>query len=195
MRWTTPLRDVTEVSCGKALLTGFWVAGIPYPAPLPNRAEIAGWVDELVTPLPGLIHKDLTLPEGVINKDGALLNSQQVKRLLKAEARRFKSRAVAGCYDPHNAFVFYDAEKKPVAFLEICFDCIGSRAFPEDAQCDPDFYALAVLCSELKLPFGGHRNPKDVQAAFDFAVKVKNFPKGKRKPAQIPGIPGLDIGR
>ncbi len=176
------------------LVTASGFAGIPYLTPLPEKLDVSSWVvDFLVSPSEELIREDMTFVNGVINKDGALLSAQQVKRLLKAEARRRAPRGVAGCYSPHNAFVFYNAEKKPVAFLEICFDCIGSRTVPEDAQCDPDFYALAVLCSELKLPYGRHRTPKEVQAAFDFAVNPsKNAPKSKRKHGPIPGIPGFD---
>jgi hypothetical protein len=56
---------------------------------------------------------------------------------------------------PHNAFVFYNAERQPVAFLEICFDCLGDRSQPAvRAEGDPDFIALAKIFSELKLPFG-----------------------------------------
>jgi hypothetical protein len=196
MEWTILLRNATDVG-GQMLSAGLQFAGIPCPAPLPNRVEISEWVDTfLASPSEGMIHKDMTLPEGVINKDGALLNAQQVKRLLKAEARRFRSRGVAGCYSPHNAFVFYDAEKRPVAFLEICFDCIGSRTVPEDAQCDPDFHALAVLFSELKLPLGRPQNPKQVQEAFNFTLGLaKKSPKSKGKPGAIPGIPGLDVAK
>ena len=92
-----------------------------------------------------------------LNPKGTLLSKAQIASLIAAQARRRTERPQAGCYVPHNAFVFYDAHKKPVAFLEICFDCLGSRLSPEDANCDPDFIALAQLCSELKLPFGRHK--------------------------------------
>jgi len=65
------------------------------------------------------------------------------------------NRPKAACYVPHNAFVFYDKEHQPVAFLEICFDCLGDRSGPAlKADGDPDFIALAKIFSELKLPFG-----------------------------------------
>jgi hypothetical protein len=104
-----------------------------------------------------LIQPDMSLTADVINPRGALLSARQVQRLLGAEARRFEDRPVAGCYTPHNAFVFYDARHKPVAYLEICFDCGGHRTLPVDQGCDPDFSELAKICAELKLPTGSRR--------------------------------------
>ncbi len=108
-----------------------------------------------------LIREDLSFVDGVLNPDGALLNASQVKRLLAAHARRLKTETKAGCYYPHNAFVFFDAARKPVAYLEVCFDCTGSRTVPQDEQSGhPDYYALAELCAELKLPFGAYKSAK-----------------------------------
>lgn len=31
------------------------------------------------------------------------------------------------CYDPHNAILFFNKKRKVIAFIEICFDCQGTR--------------------------------------------------------------------
>jgi hypothetical protein len=90
-----------------------------------------------------------------LKKSGALLSADQTARLLAAQQRKVMQRPKAACYVPHNAFVFYDAKRQPVAFLEICFDCLGDRSGPALLlDGDPDFIALAKIFSELKLPFG-----------------------------------------
>jgi len=132
------------------------------PAKTPN-------IDEQV------IRADMSFVEGVIDKEGVVLNADQVKRLLKAETHRFADRPVAGCYMPHNAFVFYNADKKPVAFLEVCFDCLGARTNPVDANCDPDFYALAKICAELRIPFGRHKSVEDFEKG---AAEILGPPPG-----------------
>ena len=101
-----------------------------------------------------VILKDMALKEGVINKDGAELSTEQVKTLLAAVTGKHPEYGVAACYMPHNAFVFYDADKKPVAFVEICFDCRGLRVMPNGATKPVDLVALATIFKELKLPTG-----------------------------------------
>lgn len=92
---------------------------------------------------------------GALKNSGAVLSADQAARLLAAQKRKVMERPRAACYVPHNAFVFYNAKKEPVAFLEICFDCLGDRSGPAlKAGGDPDFIALAKIFSELKLPFG-----------------------------------------
>lgn len=163
--WEYPYEALIRMNFGM-LSTGAGVVGAPLPAIQYSGMEIADWMRPFAQPFAHgwLIRPDMTFAHGVINKDGALLSAKQISRLLRAESRRFQPRAVAGCYSPHNAFVFYDAEKQPVAFLEICFDCMGARASPEDPGFDPDYYALAVLCAELKLPIGiEHTTAKQVR--------------------------------
>ena len=121
--------------------------GVPY-----SEVRAFAWDASLSTD--ELIHADMSFADGVINKEGTPLSEAQVKRLLQAEARRLNQGRTPGCYFPHNAFVFYNAQHKPVAFLEICFDCTVSREYPQDDGADANLVALAMLCDELKLPFG-----------------------------------------
>lgn len=136
-------------------------AGEPWPGVPYAEVRAFAWDGKLQTEQ--LIRHDFTFVDGVINKEGAVLNADQTKRLLTAQARRYKARSHAKCYIPHNAFVFYNAEKKPVAFLEICFDCLGEHSNPADDKSDPDFMALGKICEELKLPFGHHKTLAELQ--------------------------------
>jgi hypothetical protein len=106
----------------------------------------------------------MKLHKGTLKNSGAVLSADQRARLLQAQSRRATPRPQAGCYVPHNAFVFYNAAKQPVAFMEICFDCLGARVAPADEECDPDFIALAKIFSELKLPFGRFKTLEEFRA-------------------------------
>lgn len=180
MKWLTPLENLTKGSC-RMLSIATLFAGIPNPVAPSEETTVFHWVKAFF-PWEELIRDDMTFAAGVINKDGALLNEKQVQRLLKAESRRFQKRGVAGCYFPHNAFVFYDAKGKPVAFLEICFDCMGARAIPEDQGFDPDYPTLAVICNELKLPLGWeNKSVKQVQERFGWLTHSVKMPSSRKK--------------
>jgi hypothetical protein len=128
-----------------------------------------------------LIHDDMSFADDVLNKDGALLSASQVKRLLTAEAHRWKERGKAACYEPHNAFVFFDANHQPVAYLELCLDCLGARTSPRDQECDPDFIALAALCHELKLPFGESKTLKKYRKSVGWVLRGDPLPPAATK--------------
>jgi len=140
-------------------------AAAPWPGVKYTEVRAYAWSDAIPSDIL-LIKPDWSFVDGVLNKEGALLNARQTKSLLAAESRRRIDRGVAGCYAPHNAFVFYNAEKKPVAFLEICFDCFGSRCSPVDEEGDPDFGALATIFSELKLPIGKRASLNEVRESW-----------------------------
>ena len=110
--------------------------------------------------LPGM-----KLAPGVINKEGALLTPEQLHRLRVAVSPPQHSRGVqripvSNCYIPHNAFVFYNAAKTPVAYLEVCFSCLGYTAQPRIPTAVPNYLPLAVIFEELKLPMGPYVTAK-----------------------------------
>jgi hypothetical protein len=112
--------------------------------------------------LPGM-----KLKPGVINKDGAPLTPDQVKRLLAAVIGKHPMHAVAGCHIPHNAFVFYDAARKPVAFIQPCFACLTTRSEPDLGDHYLDIVTLATIFDELNLPMGSYPNLKAFKEHFD----------------------------
>lgn len=120
---------------------------------------------------PSVILPGMKLAPGVINKEGALLNGDQIHRLRVAVSRQPPSRGGRqrilrfNCYNPHNAFVFYDVAKKPVAYLELCFSCLGNTAQPPIASPFPNYLALATIFEELKLPMGPYKTAKAFKKA------------------------------
>jgi hypothetical protein len=89
----------------------------------------------------------------------ALLTPEQLHRLRVAVSPPQHSRGVqripvSNCYIPHNAFVFYNAAKTPVVYLEVCFSCLGYTAQPRIPAAVPNYLPLAVIFEELKLPMG-----------------------------------------
>lgn len=136
-----------------ALLTTATVfAEQPWPKIEFTEVKAYAWpgsleVEEVVLP-------EMKLREGVLNREGAVLTAAEVKALTAAVTGKHKATPIAGCYSPHNAFVFYDAAKKPVAFVEICFTCLGKRIEPAGAAEHIDFNALAHLFTAHQLPLG-----------------------------------------
>ena len=131
-------------------------AGGTWPGVQFTEVRAYAWPGNLETTQ--VILPAMQLKPGVINEDGALLTPDQVKRLLAAVNGKHRAYDQASCFIPHNAFVFYDASKKPVAYLEICFACMGTHAEPKTPKRSTDLIALAKIFDELKLPLGAYPN-------------------------------------
>jgi len=129
-----------------------------------------------------VILPDKSLMPGVLNKQGAPLTREQVKHLRAAVTGKHSDLPVAACYVPHNAFVFYDASKKPVAFVEVCFTCLGYRAEPKTDAENFDLLALAKIFGEHRLPMGEYRDFQSFRKAFGTIVNDK-------LPKEAPRIP------
>lgn len=129
------------------------------PAPSPSMPATSSW--------PGVAYLEVRayyssepfsdpfmqggIPDQVDDKDGALLNRDQERRLISAVIANVGPYEVFGCWYPRHAFVFYDPLGKPVAEVDICFECMIVEGGPSDA---PDVGALAELASDLGLPLG-----------------------------------------
>jgi hypothetical protein len=99
------------------------------------------------------IVKNGRLSRTILKKQGVTLSSEQVKALLAAvTGERQRPETQIMCFDPRHAFVFFDTAKKPVAWVELCFECWGARAEPHPKGQVYDIDALAKLASDLKLP-------------------------------------------
>jgi hypothetical protein len=109
----------------------------------PNSPKVTGGI------LPGM-----KLQDGVLNREGQVLTAAEVKLLTAAVTGKHPVVSIAACYVPHNAFVFYDAAKKPVAFIEVCFACLRWRTEPAGAAPNVDLAALARLFTAHQLPMG-----------------------------------------
>jgi hypothetical protein len=118
-----------------------------------------------------LILEDKSFVPGVINPEGAFLTPEEVKQLFAAITGRHQGYFGLTCYLPHNAFVFYDAAKKPVAFYEVCFTCLGHRAEPRKGlAANINFPALAAIFAAHKLPFGSGKDAAEFKKRFDSSL-------------------------
>jgi hypothetical protein len=122
------------------------------------------WPDDKETD--AVILAGMKLKDGVINKEGSVLTPAQVEKLLSAVTGKHPPHRIAKCHIPHNAFVFYDASKTPIAYVEICFKCLSYRTEPDGAAQAFDLVALASIFHEHKLPMGEYEDLPSFEAAF-----------------------------
>ena len=143
--------------------------GVPF-------SEVRAYAWPADTQEEAVILPDKSLLPGVLNENGALLTSKEVQRLRNAVTGRHADHPIMACYTPHNAFVFIDAKKKPVAFVEVCFTCLMYRAEPAGVAQNFDLLALAGIFSAHKLPMGEYRDLQSFRKAFTAAVKDNPLP-------------------
>jgi len=99
------------------------------------------------------ISKDGKLHQGVINTGGAVLDASQVQKLQDVFQKEPDRLIMAGCYSPHHAFVFFDAQDKVVAHLSICFGCgTYSSSDRSNSKSSLSFRKAVILVKELGLP-------------------------------------------
>ena len=86
----------------------------------------------------------------VVYREGVTLTAEQVDQLRDAVTHGTNETA-AMCFNPRHAFVFYDGDDQPVAWLEVCFECSDYFSSPviEDP---PNYGRIRALCVELGLP-------------------------------------------
>lgn len=119
-----------------------------------SEVRAFAWPDDKTTE--AVILKGMSLKERAINPEGAALTPVQTKALIKAVTGKHPDYPVAMCHIPHNAIVFYDKAKNPVAFVEICFGCSTHRIEPKGAARNIDLLAVAAIFDAHKLPMGQH---------------------------------------
>lgn len=101
---------------------------------------------------------DITFPDGslsrgVIHATTVRLDADQTKELMILLSTDSKDEPdEVECYDPHHAFVFYDADWKVVASIDICFFCAEFSSRPTRAPAQIDLGALEEFCGEIGLP-------------------------------------------
>ena len=128
--------------------------------PAIRYGEVRGYIYNLDGQTGVPIVKNGRLDNSVLNSNGARLTASQVERLLNAVAQPHPKHPVMRCYFPRHAFVFYDGASRPVAFLEICFECFGYRTSPPLSHFF-DLKALNQLCRDVGLPI--LQNARDYQ--------------------------------
>ena len=178
------------ICLGILLLSAFNLfAKAPWPGVEYSEVRAYAWPNDKDTR--AVILPGIKLKPGAINQDGAVITADQTKRLLAAVTGNYPEHAVANCYIPHNAFVFYDAEKMPVAYVEVCFTCLSTVIKPGGSAEWPDLVSLATIFDELKLPMGDYADLKAFKAHFQSAPAIKSAaPETKQAvPEAAPGGP------
>ena len=91
---------------------------------------------------------------GVMDPRGVKLSPGQVDRLMKAITISQPRGDRSPCYQPHHAFVFYDAKGRVAAVFEMCFGCNRQKSWPLGIPEYINRQALWDLTAELGLPLG-----------------------------------------
>jgi hypothetical protein len=138
------------------------LAGEPWPAVkyAEARAYYYNEKGEAAAPLV----KDGKLHPTVVNRGGTEVPPALLKSLLEIlNSKKFESLGPA-CYTPRHGVVFYDRDKKIVAFYEVCFACTLQRSEPDGVAPLTDLAAVADIFEKLKLPLGPEgKTAKDVR--------------------------------
>jgi hypothetical protein len=103
-----------------------------------------------------------TLNPSIHNSDGALLDSDQTKKLsdyLNGDYNDSDLIESSDCYVPHHGFVFYKKDSI-VGHVSICFECNQVRAFPKGSKLD-EVTKLEFLFSQLDIPVNPEDFPRD----------------------------------
>jgi hypothetical protein len=107
-----------------------------------------------------IVFPDKSLHRGIIRSTTSRLIPKQITELRKILSTEWEGESgESDCYDPHHAFVFYDAEWKPVAWIDICFLCEGFTSHPAGVREKIDLDSLHKLLEEIGLPI--HENSQD----------------------------------
>ncbi len=142
----------------------------PWPGVEFSEVRAYAWEGKLAPDL--VILPDMKLAKGVTDDKGAALTPDEIKSLRAAVTGKHPAYSQAFCYSPRHAFVFYDAEGKPTAFVEVCLECMGHRIEPDGASEKIDLVALAAILDAHKLPLGSFADLAAFKKAFkDWSAK------------------------
>jgi hypothetical protein len=98
------------------------------------------------------VFPDGSLHKGIIQSTTVRLNQQQQERLFKTITSPIEFEESEDDHIPHHAFVFYDASRKPVAWISVSLE-FGNYTF--SSKNAPEYVRmkeLSALCTELKMP-------------------------------------------
>jgi hypothetical protein len=133
------------LACGPLAAASSW--------PAKSYVEVRAYAYNAGGDIAQPIVKKGRLDRSVVNKRGVVLTPEQANRLIAAvTGKRPEPEWVAACFNPRHAFVFYDTDRKPIAWVELCFECGNAEAEPYQKGQVYDVSALENLARELKLP-------------------------------------------
>jgi hypothetical protein len=161
------------------LFTVRCLAGDSWPDVKFTEVRAYAWPDDTSTR--AVVLEGMKLKPGAVNPEGALLTVEQTRSLLASVTGKRSGYSTFACHIPHNAFLFYDESKKPVAFVEICFGCFNHRSSPQGSAAWLDLVSLAAIFDAHKLPMGEYADLAAFKARYDERERVrKEFEEEQR---------------
>lgn len=124
------------------------------PWPPANFTHVVAYVYDDTQDPRGItpVFEDGSLHKGIIRSTTTRLSKEQTKTLVEAVSQTVEFHESEDCYYPHHAFVFYDANWKPLGWFAVCWECgnyeASSKKFPEYIDLKP----IRKLNTELGLP-------------------------------------------
>ena len=114
------------------------------------RAYRTNWADEFGREL--ILTEKGELNVNRIPQKGVALNAKQMAKLNQVITGKHPEQPSASCFNPHHAFVFFDAEGKILGRIDICFKCGNYNSSHRGFSSSLDFQGLRELFGELDIP-------------------------------------------
>lgn len=136
-----------------------------YPFNIASQVQMVGY-DGLIRMCADSFYVAMEGPYGYIDvpiKERRMLTASQVDSLTNilynyGYAYKPKVYRTIECYDPHNAIVFLDKNGKPLAFMELCFECKNTTQSDEKISlgdmCDQKLDMLKQLFRQVGIKRG-----------------------------------------
>lgn len=91
------------------------------------------------------------LNDSVTDKHSVVLDQKQLAELAELVTGEHKAVPSADCYYPRHGVVFFKG-KKPIAYLEVCFECAAKKSDIKGLARTWDLKGLRTFFENLKLP-------------------------------------------
>ncbi len=122
--------------------------GLKYK-PQPEVKRFCGLPNEKGRVEVAFLKEQITLTVGQINQLSAIIYNYDTES---------DEEEISGCYEPRNAVVFLGNNDELIAYLDICFECSGSKAKPAQFLigefCNDKYEALKKLFKEAGIQYG-----------------------------------------
>ena len=114
------------------------------------RAYRVDWADKHNQE--GILTTEGELRNERLPQEGVALNAKQSAKLHQVIMGEHPAHPPVDCYNPHHAFVFFDAEEKILGSVDICFMCSDYVSSHDGFARHLDYAGLRKLFTELEIP-------------------------------------------
>lgn len=99
-----------------------------------------------------LVNYDFSAPD-IIPADSAALLHEDVQEVIEKIEKDELS-----CYEPRNAILFFNKKNEIIGFVELCFDCLRARRYPQALRvgefCNEKFAVVQQIFSRNAIRYG-----------------------------------------